>query len=81
MNASTSYETAGTLARKLGLPESWLRREAEASRIPSIKIGKFRRFCQADVERALRRRAFAGIKEATTKQQQEPASGSRVVKT
>jgi len=49
--------TAGELAERLRLPESWLRSEERGGRIPSIRAGKYVRFKAADVERALAERA------------------------
>ena len=45
--------TAGELAARLNLPESWVRNEERAGRIPSIRAGKYVRFKATEVERAL----------------------------
>jgi excisionase family DNA binding protein len=45
--------TAGELAERLSLPESWIRSEERAGRIPGIRAGKYVRFKLTDVERAL----------------------------
>ena len=45
------------LARKLGLPPTWLKTEATAGRIPCLKIGRRFLFNPAAVERALLTRA------------------------
>ena len=45
------------LARELGVPADWLRAEAEARRIPSLKAGRRRLFSVSAVRRALLRRA------------------------
>jgi len=47
------FLTAGDLAERLGVPESWVRTEEHAGRIPSFRIGKYVRFKWLDVERAL----------------------------
>ena len=45
------------LAAALRLPEDWLKTEADAGRLPHIRIGKRYRFSLAAVEAALLRRA------------------------
>ena len=45
------------LARRLRLPATWLRGEAEAGRIPSLLIGRKRRFSLNAVADVLARRA------------------------
>lgn len=49
--------TAGELARRLSLPESWVRTEERAGRIPSVRLGKYVRFSVRDIERALAERS------------------------
>src|SRR6266852_7906365 len=44
---------AGELAECLGVPESWVRTEERAGRIPSLRLGRYVRFRLIDVERAL----------------------------
>jgi hypothetical protein len=46
-----------TLARRLGVPAVWLRREAEAGNLPHIKAGSQLLFDAATVERILLERA------------------------
>ena len=46
-----------TLAYRTGLSTSWLRAEAEAGRIPSLKVGRRLMFNIATVEAALLERA------------------------
>jgi excisionase family DNA binding protein len=48
--------TASELAECLNLPESWIRSEERAGRIPGIRAGKYVRFKLSDVERALAER-------------------------
>lgn len=48
------------LAVDLGLPVKWLRAEAEAERIPSLRIGHRRLFDPDAVRRALAARAAQG---------------------
>ncbi|MGD0289929.1 MAG: hypothetical protein ABSC63_09790 [Candidatus Binataceae bacterium] len=50
------FLTAGGLAERLNLPESWVRSEERAGRIPGIRPGKYVRFKLSDVERALAER-------------------------
>jgi hypothetical protein len=45
------------LARDLNLPTTWLRAEAEAGRIPSLRAGRRRLFNVAAVRSVLLRRA------------------------
>ena len=48
---------AGELAERLGVPESWVRTEERAGRIPSVRLGKYVRFKLRDVERTLAERS------------------------
>lgn len=48
---------AGELAERLGVPESWVRTEERAGRIPSVRLGKYVRFKLHDVERTLAARS------------------------
>ena len=52
-----SLLTVVALARRLGLSAAWLKDEAEAGRIPSLRIGRSLRFNAVAVERALVARA------------------------
>ena len=45
--------TAGELAKQLNVPESWVRSEQRAGRIPFKRLGKYVRFNRRDVEVAL----------------------------
>jgi hypothetical protein len=54
MDTAAYVDTAG-LARQLGLPEAWLKREAESGRIPSVLAGRRRMFHLAAVRQALDR--------------------------
>jgi hypothetical protein len=45
------------LARALNLPEAWIKAEADAGRLPHLKIGKRYRFNSAAVIRTLADRA------------------------
>lgn len=45
------------LARRLGVPASWLRREADAGRLPCVRAGSQRLFDSELVERVLLERA------------------------
>ena len=44
---------AKTLAQHLGTPESWVRGEQRAERIPYLKLGRYIRFKIRDVEASL----------------------------
>jgi excisionase family DNA binding protein len=52
--------TAGELAARLNLAESWVRTEERAGRIPSLRLGRYVRFRLRDVERALAERRRQG---------------------
>ena len=52
--------TAGKLAERLGVPESWVRTEERAGRIPSVRLGKYVRFKLSAVERTLAERSRQG---------------------
>ncbi|HYE60702.1 MAG TPA: hypothetical protein VD997_01790 [Phycisphaerales bacterium] len=49
METPEKFVTLMELARKTGLPAAWLRREAEAGRLPSIMAGRQRMFPLAKV--------------------------------
>ena len=49
--------TAGELAARLNLPESWVRTEERGGRIPSFRLGRYVRFKLRDVERTLAERS------------------------
>lgn len=49
--------TLRQLARQLGVPMRWLRREAEAGRLPHVKAGRQRLFNAPSVLRILAERA------------------------
>jgi excisionase family DNA binding protein len=44
---------AGELAERLGVPESWVRTEERARRIPAVRMGKYVRFKLSEVEQVL----------------------------
>ena len=52
--------TADELAARLSLPESWVRTEERAGRIPGVGAGRYVRFKLSDVERALAERRRQG---------------------
>jgi excisionase family DNA binding protein len=52
--------TAGEVAERLGVPESWVRTEERAGRIPGVRLGKYVRFKLSDVERTLAERSRQG---------------------
>ena len=45
---------ADQLAGQLGIAASWLEQKAREGRIPSLMFGRWRRFCRAEVESAVR---------------------------
>jgi excisionase family DNA binding protein len=53
MRDAENLLTAGELAERLNLPESWVRTEERAGRLPGIRLGRYVRFKLNDIERAL----------------------------
>ncbi|HEY9158929.1 helix-turn-helix domain-containing protein [Candidatus Binatus sp.] len=51
--------TAKQMAEYLKVPESWVRSEARADRIPKRMVGRYVRFDASEVERALSQRRVA----------------------
>jgi excisionase family DNA binding protein len=56
-NGSTQLVSLPALAQALNLPESWIKGEADAGRIPHLRIGKRYRFSLEAVVRTLADRA------------------------
>jgi hypothetical protein len=54
--APTNLLTAAEIAERFSLPESWIRAEERAGRIPGVRAGKYVRFKLNDVERVLTER-------------------------
>jgi excisionase family DNA binding protein len=57
MERETPFMPATAAAARLGVPVTWLRAEAEAGRLPHIRIGKRLLFNPSAVERSLSDRA------------------------
>lgn len=55
------YISLTELARATRLPIAWLRREADASRLPCIRAGRIRKFNLPAVLRALAERQGSGV--------------------
>lgn len=53
---TTKYISLSRLAKELGLPQPWLKAEAEDGRIPSLRIRNRLRFDRDAVERVLSQR-------------------------
>ncbi len=51
--------TLGQLSDRIGLPAAWLRREADAGRLPCIRAGRRRMFNLRAVAKALAERQAA----------------------
>ncbi len=60
---SKTYIPLNTLAYSLGLPQAYVKREADAGRIPFVRAGRRRMFNLEQVEQALHNRS---VKEVTT---------------
>ena len=58
MNTQANFLPLCTLAARLGLPEPWLKAEADLGNIPCIRAGRRRLFDPDDVRRVLRERAL-----------------------
>lgn len=52
--------TLNQLSERTGLPAAWLRREADAGRLPCIRAGRLRMFDLAAVLKALAERQTKG---------------------
>ncbi len=63
MDENKSLSTVRELANELGLPVAWLKDEAQAGRIPCLRIGKRLVFNAEAVERTLVERAGESIHE------------------
>jgi len=57
MNINEQLLSLPALARALNLPEAWIKAEADAGRLPHLKIGKRYRFNSTAVVRTLADRA------------------------
>lgn len=57
MDTTRPYETVQELARALRLPAAWVKREAQAGRLPCIQVGRRLMFCREDVIQSLSSRA------------------------
>jgi hypothetical protein len=58
--STTIYISAMELASELGLPLAWLKTEAKAGRIPSLRVGRRQLFNVESVRRALADRTEGG---------------------
>lgn len=61
MDDAKSFVGPLELASKLGLPPSWVKTEAKAGRIPSLRVGRRRLFDLAAVRAALAERMTGGV--------------------
>ncbi len=62
IEAEDQLLTAGQLAERCNLPESWVRNEERVGRSPGIRAGRYVRFKLSEVEKALREREQVGLK-------------------
>jgi len=51
------YISLRRAATELGVPMAWLKAQADAGDVPSLRCGRMRRFSVTEVERSLQRRA------------------------
>lgn len=56
-----TFITLHALSRRLGLPAAWIKAEAEAGRIPSLRTGRRLMFSVEAVREHLIRRASEGV--------------------
>lgn len=61
-NGNSQLLSLPALAQALNLPEAWIKTEADADRIPHLKIGKRYRFNREAVVAVLSQRAAQGGK-------------------
>jgi hypothetical protein len=59
--SDTKLLTLNELAERTGLPAAWLKREADAARLPCIRAGRRRMFDPAAVMKALADRQESGV--------------------
>jgi excisionase family DNA binding protein len=45
--------TAGEVAQLLGVPRTWVYQQSRAGRIPTVRLGRYRRYRQEAIERWL----------------------------
>jgi excisionase family DNA binding protein len=48
-----SLLTAGEVAQLLGVPRTWVYEQSRAGRIPTVRLGRYRRYRQEAIERWL----------------------------
>lgn len=48
-----SLLTVDDVARRLSVPRSWVYSSAEAGTLPSVKVGRYRRFVPSEIEQYL----------------------------
>lgn len=60
----TKLLTLNQLSERTGLPAAWLRREADAGRLPCIRAGRLRLFDLAAVLKSLSDRQESGADDA-----------------
>jgi excisionase family DNA binding protein len=51
--ASGALLTAGEVAQLLGVPRTWVYEQSRAGRIPTVRLGRYRRYRQEAIERWL----------------------------
>lgn len=51
---------AGYVARRLGVPRSWVYRAARTGELPSVRCGRYRRFDDRDIEQWIEMQRAAG---------------------
>lgn len=60
-NPDRMYLSSATAAQRLGVPSAWLRREADAGRVPCLRVGRRLMFNLDAVRETLERRSSADV--------------------
>lgn len=61
---ATKLLTLNALSERTGLPAAWLKREADAGRLPCIRAGRRRMFDLAAVMKTMADRQESGVRDA-----------------
>ena len=56
-NKENKFQSIGMVSKHFGVPRAWLKREADAGRLPCLRVGRRRMFAPEAVRVELERRA------------------------
>lgn len=65
MSTSKPFVSLHTLSQQLGLPAAWIKAQAVAGKIPSLRTGRRLMFNQTDVQHVLLKRANSNAARVT----------------